>query len=118
MKRLIQKIIGSIIIILCLMLTSCEDTSCDINGDGRVGVVEERICEQGDSEKPTKQQPSKEYEINLPQEGEYTINTALISIHMEAGSNPSTTDYPALHWTDLINLIALADEYNVKLSLV
>ena len=100
------------------MLTSCEDTSCDINGDGRVGVVEERICEQGDSEKPTKQQPSKEYEINLPQEGEYTINTALISIHMEAGSNPSTTDYPALHWRDLVNLIALADEYNVKLSLV
>ena len=66
MKRLIQKIIGSIIIILCLMLTSCEDTSCDINGDGRVGAVEERICEQGDSEKPTKQQASKENEIPAP----------------------------------------------------
>ncbi len=109
---------GSIIIILCLMLTSCEDTSCDINGDGTVDNVEEKICEQGESEKPTKQQASKENEINLPEEAEYTINTAFISIHMEPGTNPSTTDYPALHWTDLVGLIALADEYNVKLSLV
>lgn len=60
-------------------------------------------CEEGLFEKPAKEE---------------TIKTAFISIHMEPGSNPSTTAYPELHWSDLVSLIALADEYDVKLSLV
>ncbi len=111
----------TIILILYVFLTSCEDSTCDLNKDGTVDTVEKKICEEGRFQKPIKEtQPTyEEDEINIPkEEEEYTVNTAFVSIHMEPGSNPSTTDYPALHWTDLVNLIALADNYNVKLSLV
>ncbi|MBI5002103.1 hypothetical protein HZC31_01845 [Candidatus Woesearchaeota archaeon] len=122
MNKSLQKISLIIIIMLCLMLTSCEDTNCDMNGDGTVDTVEKKICEKGTFEKTPKQEQradeEEQAEISNNDETKYTINTAFISIHMEPGSNPSTTDYPALHWTDLVNLVALADEYNVKLSLV
>lgn len=119
MQRIKPKIVFlSIILTLLMILASCEETTCDLNKDGVVGVVEEKMCEEGRFEKPAKasSKPAIENETNTIEQ--YTIDTAFISIHMEPGSNPSTTDYPALHWTDLVNLIALADEYDVKLSLV
>jgi len=117
------------ILLLILLLSSCENKeACDINDDGTVDSVEERICEEGLFEKPAKEETTKpsfpeatsekEEPAGEKQSGEYTIKTAFISIHMEPGSNPSTTEYPELHWPDLVSLIALADEYNIKLSLV
>lgn len=46
-----------------------------------------------------------------------TPTTAFISIHMEPGQIPTTTEWPEEYWDDLSNLIALADEYDVKLTL-
>jgi len=100
-----------IILVFSLSIASCEDSTCDRNGDGTVDMVEKKICGE-DLEKPARQeqQPREENKINLPiqEEGEYTINTAFISIHLEPGSAPKTTDYPAQYWSDLVNLVALA----------
>lgn len=112
------------ILFLLLSLPSCEDEqdTCDMNEDGTVDAVEEKICEQEVFEKQPKGETKPSSSDTTPPEefeaGEYTINTAFISIHMEPGSTPKTTEYPELHWPDLVSLIALADEYNVKLSLV
>lgn len=43
--------------------------------------------------------------------------TAFIAIHLEPGVDPRTTIYQDKYWSSLVDLVALADTYNLKLTL-
>jgi hypothetical protein len=44
--------------------------------------------------------------------------TAFIAIHCEPGDDARTTDRPEHYWPKLVDLVELADEYDVKLTLM
>jgi hypothetical protein len=44
--------------------------------------------------------------------------TAFIAIHCEPGNDARTTNRPAVYWPDLVELVELADKYNIKLTLM
>lgn len=114
----------TLFILVFIMLISCEEeiSACDRNSDGIIDSREERKCQEKGVEKSPDKEPINEStgnEEEIQEEAtEYIVRTAFISIHLEPGNDPETTEYPELHWPDLVNLIALADEYGVKLSLV
>ncbi len=69
---------------------------------------------------PEKEETVIETNISAALPREITVGSnpvAFVSIHLEPGSNANTADYPEQYWNDLIDLIALADEYEVHLTL-
>ncbi len=100
------------ILLLLIFLGACEKEKpdCDFNNDGEVSRVEQKKCDQKNAEVPIKQENG-----GTPLKTAYPT-TAFISVHMEPG-NKEIPNWPETYWPDLINLIALADDYNVKLTL-
>jgi hypothetical protein len=101
-------------------MTACsEETNCDLDNDGTIQPQEKIVCEKENTKNQRQQLSENTTPLPINTSEESTkITTAFVAVHMESGSNAKTTEEPEKYWIDLENLIATADEYNVKLTLL
>jgi len=116
-------LVSLVIIIFLVFLISCsEDKDCDLNADGTISVIEQKICE---GYVPADQNVNNNSDETVPLSDtqEVSIDSnyipdAFIVIHCEPGENAKTTEEPEEYWSMLEDLVAFADQYNFKLTLL
>ncbi len=96
------------VFIFLLLVVSCSEEKadpCDLNKDGKIQAYERKLCSSSQLDDTTVHDIPSDKVI------------AHIGVHMEIEKDITGFSYQEKYWPVLVDLVALADQYNIKLTL-